>query len=59
MDSEIERLVQAMHNSLCQCGEWCAGAQQDYEAFTGWVREYWGSTYPLEHHLTEVRLDGD
>lgn len=55
MDSEIERLVLGMHNSLCQCGEWCYGAQRDYELFTKWVEDFWGSTYPLEDYLIGVR----
>lgn len=55
--SEIERLVQAMHDSLCQCGGWCEGAQEDFEFFTKVVKDRWGSLYPFELHL-KILLEG-
>ncbi len=53
--SEIENLVQAMHDSLCQCGGWCKGAERDHLNFEGYVSRTWGSTYPLENYLKDLR----
>ena len=47
----IRALVQAMHDTLGSCGEWCRGAEGDYQQFTYWVEDYWGSLTPLEGYL--------
>lgn len=53
--SETRNLVQAMHDSLCRCGGWCEGAENDFWTFLLWVEEYWGSTVPLESFLQELK----
>lgn len=45
---EVRKLVQAMHDTLCQCGGWCFGAEDDLSALTEWVQDRWGSVTPLE-----------
>ena len=51
---QTARLVQSMHDSLCTCGGWCAGAGQDFDTFVSWVGRYWGSVSPLETYLEEM-----
>lgn len=53
--TEIKKLVQAMHDSVCQCGEWCHGAEGDFQQLWWWVEDYWGSTAPLEEYLKGLR----
>lgn len=49
----IDDLVQAMHDSLCSCGEQCFGFEQD----KAWLEENfiqrWGSIAPLRGFLSE------
>lgn len=52
---ETPKLVQAMHDSVCRCGGWCEGAENDLWNFLLWVEEYWGSTRPLEEYLKGLR----
>lgn len=49
-----KRLIQHMHDRLCQCGGWCQGAADDFEAFQGWVSQRWGFTYGVEEYLEEL-----
>lgn len=49
-----KRLIQHMHDHLCLCGEWCHGAQEDFEAFQEWVENRWGASYGLEAYLEEL-----
>lgn len=53
--SETRNLVQAMHDSVCRCGGWCAGAEADHIALQSWVEDRWGSSYPLEDYLIRMR----
>lgn len=53
--SEIEKLIQAMHDSLCRCGGWCEGAADDLFEFVTWVKSRWGYYYPLEDYLIRMR----
>lgn len=53
--TEIEKLVQGMHDSVCMCRGWCRWAASDYEAFLSWVQAHWGSYYPLEDYLIRMR----
>lgn len=47
----FRNLIQAMHDSLCQCGGWCKGAEADFQNFAYTVMDYWGSVTPLETYL--------
>lgn len=53
--SEIEKLVQAMHDTVCRCGDWCLGAERDHQDLIAWVEAQWGSAYPFEGYLKGIR----
>ena len=52
---EIERLVQAMHDSVCRCGGKCKGYYLDLTDLSNTVQQMWGSTTPMETYLESVR----
>lgn len=49
----IDDLVQAMHDSLCSCGERCFGFEQDKAWLEENFTQRWGSIYPLRGFLGE------
>lgn len=54
---EMQALVQAMHDSVCRCGEQCKGYWADYADFVKYVETRWGHTAPMEWYLEGLRDD--
>ena len=54
---EMQALVQAMHDSVCRCGEQCRGYWADYADFVNYVETRWGHTAPMEWYLEGLKDD--